>query len=153
MRSSSCSSAAPGPGSPNAEIDIEPLFRKRPRSSWPRPARCRTYGARPLKRSLQRLIENPLAVKLLEGAFAEGDTILVDALGRRARVEKAEVGRAGSAPSGQTASPAPSWDRTPGSTGERPALGCCLRPKLVPVLEWVRAPFNAVPANGLSRGD
>ena len=38
-----------------------------------------TYGARPLKRALQRLVENPLAVRLLEGEFTEGDTILVDA--------------------------------------------------------------------------
>ncbi len=37
------------------------------------------YGARPLKRSLQRLVENPLAVRLLEGEFEEGDTVLVDA--------------------------------------------------------------------------
>jgi ATP-dependent Clp protease ATP-binding subunit ClpB len=38
-----------------------------------------TYGARPLKRALQRLVENPLALRLLEGDFAEGDTVLVDA--------------------------------------------------------------------------
>ena len=38
-----------------------------------------TYGARPLKRALQRLVENPLALRLLEGDFAEGDTALVDA--------------------------------------------------------------------------
>ncbi|MGZ4282418.1 MAG: ATP-dependent chaperone ClpB [Gaiellaceae bacterium] len=38
-----------------------------------------TYGARPLKRALQRLVENPLAKRLLEGDFAEGDTVLVDA--------------------------------------------------------------------------
>jgi ATP-dependent Clp protease ATP-binding subunit ClpB len=38
-----------------------------------------TYGARPLKRALQRLIENPLALRLLEGDFAEGDTVRVDA--------------------------------------------------------------------------
>jgi ATP-dependent Clp protease ATP-binding subunit ClpB len=37
------------------------------------------YGARPLKRAIQRLIENPLALRLLEGDFAEGDTIRVDA--------------------------------------------------------------------------
>ncbi|HZR92656.1 MAG TPA: AAA family ATPase [Gaiellaceae bacterium] len=36
------------------------------------------YGARPLKRALQRLVENPLAKRLLEGAFASGDTVLVD---------------------------------------------------------------------------
>ena len=37
------------------------------------------YGARPLKRAIQRLVENPLALRLLEGEFAEGDTIRVDA--------------------------------------------------------------------------
>jgi ATP-dependent Clp protease ATP-binding subunit ClpB len=37
-----------------------------------------TYGARPLKRALQRLVENPLALQLLEGGFAEGDTVRVD---------------------------------------------------------------------------
>jgi ATP-dependent Clp protease ATP-binding subunit ClpB len=37
------------------------------------------YGARPLKRALQRLVENPLAQRLLEGEFAEGDTIRIDA--------------------------------------------------------------------------
>src|SRR5690606_6951441 len=35
------------------------------------------YGARPLKRSIQRLIQNPLAVLLLEGEFNDGDTVLV----------------------------------------------------------------------------
>jgi ATP-dependent Clp protease ATP-binding subunit ClpB len=38
-----------------------------------------TYGARPLKRALQRLVENPLALRLLEGDFSEGDTVLADA--------------------------------------------------------------------------
>jgi ATP-dependent Clp protease ATP-binding subunit ClpB len=38
-----------------------------------------TYGARPLKRALQRLVENPLALRLLEGDFEEGDTVRVDA--------------------------------------------------------------------------
>jgi len=36
------------------------------------------YGARPLKRAIQRELENPLATKLLENAFTEGDTIKVD---------------------------------------------------------------------------
>jgi ATP-dependent Clp protease ATP-binding subunit ClpB len=33
------------------------------------------YGARPLKRAIQRLLENPLALRLLEGEFSDGDTI------------------------------------------------------------------------------
>ena len=37
------------------------------------------YGARPMKRAIQRLIQDPLALKLITGGFAEGDTILVDA--------------------------------------------------------------------------
>ncbi len=36
------------------------------------------YGARPLKRAIQREIENPLAMRLIEGDFREGDTIQVD---------------------------------------------------------------------------
>ena len=36
------------------------------------------YGARPLKRTIQRAIQDPLALMLLEGKFSEGDTILVD---------------------------------------------------------------------------
>ena len=36
------------------------------------------YGARPLKRALQREIENPIATKILENTFTSGDTILVD---------------------------------------------------------------------------
>jgi ATP-dependent Clp protease ATP-binding subunit ClpB len=38
-----------------------------------------TYGARPLKRAIQRLIENPLALRLLAGDFGEGDAVRVDA--------------------------------------------------------------------------
>jgi ATP-dependent Clp protease ATP-binding subunit ClpB len=36
------------------------------------------YGARPLKRVIQQRIENPLASKILSGAFREGQTIKVD---------------------------------------------------------------------------
>lgn len=36
------------------------------------------FGARPLKRAIQRHIEDPLALELLEGRFGEGDHILVD---------------------------------------------------------------------------
>ena len=36
------------------------------------------YGARPLKRAIQRLVQNPLALAVLEGAYAEGDHIVVD---------------------------------------------------------------------------
>jgi ATP-dependent Clp protease ATP-binding subunit ClpB len=38
------------------------------------------YGARPLKRSVQRLLENPLALRLLEAEFGPGDTVRVDAV-------------------------------------------------------------------------
>jgi ATP-dependent Clp protease ATP-binding subunit ClpB len=36
------------------------------------------FGARPLKRTIQRMIENPLAVEVLAGRFQEGDTIVVE---------------------------------------------------------------------------
>ncbi|PYO57852.1 MAG: type VI secretion system ATPase TssH, partial [Candidatus Rokuibacteriota bacterium] len=49
------------------------------------------YGARPLKRAIQRLVQDPLALQLLNGTFAEGDTVVVDAkrgqIGFRKKVE------------------------------------------------------------------
>ena len=44
-----------------AEVGYDPLF-----------------GARPLKRAIQREIQDPLAMALLEGEFSEGDTIRID---------------------------------------------------------------------------
>ena len=38
-----------------------------------------TYGARPLKRAIQRHLENGLAEDILAGRFTSGDTIVVDA--------------------------------------------------------------------------
>jgi ATP-dependent Clp protease ATP-binding subunit ClpB len=38
-----------------------------------------TYGARPLKRTIQRRVLDPLALRVLEGDFTEGDTVIVDA--------------------------------------------------------------------------
>jgi ATP-dependent Clp protease ATP-binding subunit ClpB len=40
------------------------------------------YGARPLKRTIQQRLENPLASKILAGEFGPGDTIRVDAQGK-----------------------------------------------------------------------
>jgi ATP-dependent Clp protease ATP-binding subunit ClpB len=50
-----------------------------------------TYGARPLKRAIQRLLENPLALRLLEGDFAEGDTVRADARDGELVFERAPV--------------------------------------------------------------
>src|SRR5262249_51418465 len=47
-----------------------------------------TYGARPLKRAIQRMVENPLALRLLEGDFGEGDTVLVTVEVGELRLEK-----------------------------------------------------------------
>jgi ATP-dependent Clp protease ATP-binding subunit ClpB len=47
------------------------------------------YGARPLKRAIQRLLENPLALRLLEGDFGDGDLIRVDADGGELTFTKA----------------------------------------------------------------
>jgi ATP-dependent Clp protease ATP-binding subunit ClpB len=37
-----------------------------------------TYGARPLKRAIQRMVQDPLATKLLRGEFRPGDHVVVD---------------------------------------------------------------------------
>ncbi len=51
------------------------------------------YGARPLKRAIQRLIQDPLALEILEGRILPGDTVVVDADLRagQMRLEKAAV--------------------------------------------------------------
>jgi ATP-dependent Clp protease ATP-binding subunit ClpC len=36
------------------------------------------YGARPLRRAIERYVENPLSTKLLRGEFSPGDTIIID---------------------------------------------------------------------------
>jgi ATP-dependent Clp protease ATP-binding subunit ClpB len=48
------------------------------------------YGARPLKRTIQRLIQDPLAVKILAGEFKEGDRVHVDADGEEFTFERGD---------------------------------------------------------------
>ena len=48
------------------------------------------YGARPLKRIIQREVQDPLALALLRGGFTEGDTVQVDAADGRIVFEKAQ---------------------------------------------------------------
>jgi len=51
------------------------------------------YGARPLRRAIERYVENPLSNKVLSGEFNEGDTVLVD-LGDDGLTFKAKVAKA-----------------------------------------------------------
>jgi ATP-dependent Clp protease ATP-binding subunit ClpB len=51
-----------------------------------------TYGARPLKRTIQRRILDPLAVRVLQGDFHEGDTVLIDVKAGELAFNKAEAG-------------------------------------------------------------
>ena len=81
-------------GSPSAALELELTDAAKElvaEAGWD-PA----YGARPLKRALQRLVENPLALRLLEGEFGEGDTVGVDAADGELVFEKAEVAAAAS---------------------------------------------------------
>jgi len=47
-----------------------------------------TYGARPLRRAIERHLENPLSSKLLSGDFKEGDTVLVSLKGDKLTFKK-----------------------------------------------------------------
>jgi ATP-dependent Clp protease ATP-binding subunit ClpB len=53
------------------------------------------YGARPLKRAIQRLVLDPLALRVLEGDFREGDTVVVDATQGGLVFDKKETVRVG----------------------------------------------------------
>ncbi|CAN5757146.1 ATP-dependent chaperone ClpB [soil metagenome] len=57
------------------ELELTPAARSLIASEGHEPA----FGARPLRRAIQRLVENPLAKALLEGRFAPGTSIRVDA--------------------------------------------------------------------------
>ncbi|MBI3944803.1 MAG: AAA family ATPase, partial [Armatimonadetes bacterium] len=50
-----------------------------------------TYGARPLRRAIQRLVEDPLSEDVLLGTFHDGDTILVDVEGDKLVFAKSRV--------------------------------------------------------------
>jgi ATP-dependent Clp protease ATP-binding subunit ClpB len=49
------------------------------------------YGARPLKRAIQRLLQDPLARRLLDGEFQEGDRILADIQGGEIIISREEA--------------------------------------------------------------
>jgi ATP-dependent Clp protease ATP-binding subunit ClpC len=55
-----------------------------------------TYGARPLRRSIQRLLEDALAEQVLQGRFKEGDTIITVLDGESIRFDKSSPKEAGS---------------------------------------------------------
>ncbi|MFN2484067.1 MAG: ATP-dependent chaperone ClpB [Candidatus Limnocylindria bacterium] len=50
-----------------------------------------TYGARPLRRAIQRSIENPLARQILAGEFGRGDRVRIDTRGDELVFEKVEA--------------------------------------------------------------
>ncbi|TML99037.1 MAG: type VI secretion system ATPase TssH, partial [Actinobacteria bacterium] len=56
-----------------------------------------TYGARPLKRVIQKRLVDPLALAILEGRFLPGDTVRVDAADGEIVLERAEAPTASAA--------------------------------------------------------
>ena len=48
------------------------------------------YGARPIKRTIQRLVADPLSLAILEGRFIDGDSIRVDVNSDGLKFAKAE---------------------------------------------------------------
>ena len=62
-------------GEHDLQLELTPAARRLIATEGHDPA----YGARPLRRAIQRLVENPLARALLEGHFKPGTTIKVDA--------------------------------------------------------------------------
>ena len=41
------------------------------------------FGARPLKRTIQRELSDPMAVRILQGSLSDGDTVTVDVVDDR----------------------------------------------------------------------
>jgi ATP-dependent Clp protease ATP-binding subunit ClpB len=63
-----------------------------------------TYGARPLKRVIQRRLQDPIAMAIIEGRFSEGDTIRVDLRDGQLVIERAGAA-AGPGPAPAPAAP------------------------------------------------
>ena len=94
----------------NLRIELTPAARERLVSEGYDPA----YGARPLRRTVQRLVQDPLAMRILDGSVLPGDVIRVDAdpdsdamrferVGpKEAQASGAQAGAAGSAASAET---------------------------------------------------
>jgi ATP-dependent Clp protease ATP-binding subunit ClpB len=61
----------------------------------------RAYGARPLKRAIQRLIQDPLAIKILDGEVLHGDHVKVEADPLNNRLKFEVVGREAGEPASQ----------------------------------------------------
>ena len=53
-----------------------------------------TYGARPLKRAIQRELQDPLAIRLLDGDFSAGESVAVDVSNDRLTFEAVQAGNA-----------------------------------------------------------
>jgi ATP-dependent Clp protease ATP-binding subunit ClpC len=49
------------------------------------------YGARPLKRAIQKFIEDSLAEEIISGRISEGDTITVELDGEEIKITKAKI--------------------------------------------------------------
>ncbi len=83
-----------------AERKLSITLTKKAKSWLAREGYDPAYGARPLRRVIERYVENPLSSKLLRGEFKEGDTIKVDAgadgltfrIGEKARVAASPAG-------------------------------------------------------------
>jgi ATP-dependent Clp protease ATP-binding subunit ClpA len=53
------------------------------------------YGARPLRRAIQRNVENPLSTRILQGEFKEGDIVAIDVAGESLTFSTVKAARVG----------------------------------------------------------
>jgi ATP-dependent Clp protease ATP-binding subunit ClpB len=102
------------------------------------------YGARPLKRAIQKELENPIADKILAGEFLEGDTIEVEAIelnGQSSLVFRSHPPHRPDA--GAIDSPAPEADPDPTEAIDPPtppAIGPEILPDIAPAIDPALTP-------------
>ena len=109
-----------------AESRISPEVTDAARTFIAREGHDPIYGARPLRRAIQRLIENPLAKRILAGDFPPGSTVRVDVADneRSSLRKRPHRPRARLNPSALVqARPRPRADRQQEGTQERGLLG------------------------------
>ncbi|MGB9803461.1 ATP-dependent Clp protease ATP-binding subunit [Desulfofundulus sp.] len=77
------------------EHDVEVEFTEAAKEILAKEGFDETYGARPLRRAIQRLVEDRLSEELLKGTFQKGDRVVVDGEDGRIVVRKAEATASG----------------------------------------------------------
>lgn len=74
------------------ELDIHVEFTDAAKKALTKAGFDVNYGARPLRRAIQKTVEDRLSEKMLSGDVKKGDSVVIDAEGDELKFNKKEIG-------------------------------------------------------------